>query len=46
MKRKRNRKTQKAQDRSAFILSSLICIKANLEALERKTAEAKAEPQA
>ena len=36
MKRKRNRKTQKAPEKSAVILSSLISIKANLDALERK----------
>lgn len=36
MKSKRNRKTRKTPDKSAVILSSLISIKANLEALERK----------
>ena len=36
MKSKRNRKTRKNPDKSAVILNSLISIKANLEALERK----------
>ncbi len=46
MKRKKNRKTQKAPEKSAVILNSLISIKENLDALERKAAAQKKVMQA
>ena len=46
MERKKNRKTQKAPEKSAVILSSLLIIKANLEALERKAGTPETAPQA